>query len=70
MITYTNSLEDWLELTALVGQMPEGADWVLAIGEQDRRAGLQMGYGRRLLEATIRNGQFYFAAQKTNQGEI
>ncbi|QLI80869.1 hypothetical protein HZU75_04620 [Chitinibacter fontanus] len=65
MITYTNSLEDWLELTLLVAQMPEGADWVLAIGEQDRQSGLALGYGRRLLEATIRNGQFYFADLET-----
>ncbi|WP_410497502.1 hypothetical protein [Chitinibacter sp. S2-10] len=67
MITYSNSLEDWLELTALVAQLPEGADWVLAIGEQDKLAGLEIGYGRRLLEATIRNGQFYYAGVKTGE---
>ncbi|WP_373976342.1 hypothetical protein NT239_06115 [Chitinibacter sp. SCUT-21] len=69
MMTYSNSLEDWLELTQLVVQMPEGAERVLAIGEQDQQAGLMLGYGRRLLEATIRNGQFYFARQKTSEAE-
>ncbi|QLG88628.1 hypothetical protein HQ393_10470 [Chitinibacter bivalviorum] len=64
MITYSNSLEDWLELTALVAQIPDGADLVLTFGEADRAAGLEVGYGRRLLEATIRNGQFYYARQK------
>jgi hypothetical protein len=64
-MSYSNSLEHWLALNVLVAQSPQGADLVLENGEVDRAAGVEMGYGRRLLEASIRHGQFYYAGMKT-----
>ncbi|WP_028449912.1 MULTISPECIES: hypothetical protein [Chitinibacter] len=68
-MAYTNSLEDWLELTLLVAEYPDGADWVLALGELDRQAGREVGYGRRFLEATIQHGQFYYALADSRQDD-
>ena len=64
-MSHSNSLEHWLALNVLVAQSPQGSDLVLAQGDTDRAAAIEMGYGRRLLEASIRHGQFYYAGMKT-----
>ena len=61
MFTAGNSLEDWLELTILVSKGSSGADLVRAYNDIDHENGLTIGYGRRILESSIKQRQFYYA---------